>query len=326
MRNNPILYIVIPCYNEEEIIYESCITLVKKLEELINVGQVSSESKLCFVDDGSIDRTWEMLEDIKKKEVNYNPYIKGIKLSKNCGHQSALLAGINYSAQFCEVTITIDADLQQDIEVLGDFLNKYKSGAEIVYGIRNDRKTDGLFKKISALVFYKLMKLFGTKTIKNHADYRLLSKNAIMALQSYKEVNLFLRGVIPLLGYKSDKVYFDVKDRKAGTSKYTLKKMIAFALDGVTSLSITPIRFITGVGFGIFILSIFMILYFVFGHFQGNTIQGWTSILCSVWLLGGLILLAIGVIGEYISKVYLETKQRPIYFIEKFLPDDIEEK
>ena len=317
MLKNDVLFIIIPCFNEEQVLTNAAQQLKQKLLLLVESGKVSPQSKILFVDDGSTDTTWDLISDIHEKDNAFS----GIRLATNAGHQNALLAGLYKASEICDVTITIDADLQQDINAIESFLEKYYSGCDIVYGIRNTRKTDGIFKKTSALLFYKIMSILGVKIIKNHADYRLLSKKAILALKQFKEVHLFLRGIIPAIGFKTDVVYFDVKDRFAGTSKYTLGKMISLALNGITSFSVKPIRFITLAGFLTFTISLIISIYYLVQHFLGTIplMQGWTTTVLSIWMIGGLQLLAIGIIGEYIGKSYFESKERPKFIIWEFL-------
>ena len=256
-------------------------------------------------------------------ELHNNDYLfTGISLSHNRGHQNALLAGLMTAMKFADAVISMDADLQDDIAAIDEMISKYNSGCDIVYGVRSSRKKDSFFKRTTAQSFYKLMSSMGAETVYNHADYRLMSKRALLALSEYKEVNLFLRGIVPMLGFKTDVVYFERAERFAGESKYPLKKMISFAIDGITSFSIKPMRFITGLGVTIFMLSIVMFVYTLIRFFIGETVIGWSSLIISVWAIGGLILLSIGIVGEYIGKIYLETKSRPRYFIEEFLDDD----
>lgn len=309
------LYLVVPCYNEEEVLPETARRLAAKFDNLIAGGKISPESKVVFVDDGSKDRTWEIIEGLNEK----TPLFQGIKLSRNKGHQNALLAGLMAVKDECDMTISMDADLQDDIDAIDRMLEKYYDGCDVVYGVRSERKTDSAFKRATAHGFYKVMKLLGADIIYNHADYRLMSRRALIALSEFKEVNLFLRGIVPLVGFKSDTVEYKRTERFAGQSKYPLKKMISFALNGITSFSIKPIRIITVLGILIFSVSIFMLVYFLIRHFTGNTVQGWTTLAASVWAIGGLQLLAIGVVGEYIGKMYMETKARPKYVIEKYL-------
>jgi glycosyltransferase involved in cell wall biosynthesis len=281
---------------------------------LILKNQITDDSFMVFVDDGSKDKTWVSIEELSE----VNTFVKGLKLSKNQGHQNALLAGMEYVADKCDCMISLDADLQQDENSIQEFLEKYLEGSEVVLGIRNDRKSDGLFKKITALGFYKLMDVMGVNVVKNHADYRLLSNRANKSLIQFEEVNLFLRGMVPLVGFKTDYVYFDVKDRFAGESKYTLSKMLGFAIDGITSFSVTPLRIISVIGFLVFFLSVVMGLY-VFGAylFTNDAVPGWASTVLPIYFIGGVQILSLGVMGEYIGKIYKETKKRPRYFIEK---------
>ena len=309
------LYLVVPCYNEEEVLPETARRLAAKFDNLIAGGKISPESKVVFVDDGSKDRTWEIIEGLNES----SPLFQGIKLSRNKGHQNALLAGLMAVKDECDMTISMDADLQDDIDAIDRMLEKYYDGCDVVYGVRSERKTDSAFKRTTAHGFYKVMKLLGADIIYNHADYRLMSRRALDALSEFREVNLFLRGIVPLVGFKSDTVEYKRTERFAGQSKYPLKKMISFALNGITSFSIKPIRMITALGILIFSVSILMLVYFLIRHFTGNTVQGWTTLAASVWAIGGLQLLAIGVVGEYIGKMYMETKARPKYVIEKYL-------
>lgn len=311
------LYIVVPCYNEEEVLPETSKRLKEKLESLIKDSKISKQSRIMFVNDGSFDCTW----DIINKLHNESSLFTGINLSKNRGHQNALLAGLMTAKKHADVTISMDADLQDDIEAIDLMLDKYYSGCDIVYGVRSKRKKDSIFKRITAEGFYKIMNFLGAETIFNHADYRLMSKRALDGLSQFREVNLFLRGIVPMIGYKSDKVYYAREERFAGKSKYPFKKMVAFALEGITSLSSKPIRFITLTGFLIFLMSLVMISYFIFRWAIGKTVSGWASVICSVWAIGGLIMLSLGVIGEYIGKIYLETKGRPSFIIESDLED-----
>lgn len=314
MNHQTILGIVVPCYNEEAVLSETILRLNKVLEDLVQKDKISINSFMIFVDDGSKDNTWNLIENVSKN----NKFVKGLKLSKNQGHQNALLAGMQFVVDKCDCLISLDADLQQDENSIQNFLQKYTEGSEVVLGIRNDRKSDGLFKKITALGFYKLMDVMGVNILKNHADYRLLSNRANKSLMQFEEVNLFLRGLVPLLGYKTDYVYFDVKDRFAGESKYTLSKMLGFAIDGITSFSIKPLRIISIIGFFVFFLSVAMGLY-VFGAylFTNDAVPGWASTVLPIYFIGGVQILSLGVIGEYVGKIYKETKKRPRYFIEK---------
>ena len=310
-----ILYIVVPCYNEEAVLPETQKELGNKLSDMISTGAISEESRIVFVADGSKDRTWELIE----KYHSENSKIGGVKLAHNRGHQFAVLAGLMTVKDLCDMAITMDADLQDDIDVVDKFVEKYKEGCEVVYGVRNSRATDTFFKKTTAEGFYKIMQAMGVDIVFNHADYRLMSKTVLDALSEYKEVNLFLRGIVPLIGYKSDIVEYARKERFAGESKYPLKKMLAFAIDGITSFSIKPIRMITTLGVGALGVSALMILWFIIGAVRGNTVSGWATIVVSIWLFGGLILLGLGVVGEYIGKIYMEAKGRPRFRVEKFL-------
>lgn len=310
----PKLALVLPAYNEEEVLPETISRLTIVLDNLILKNQITDDSFMVFVDDGSKDKTWVSIEELSE----VNTFVKGLKLSKNQGHQNALLAGMEYVADKCDCMISLDADLQQDENSIQEFLEKYLEGSEVVLGIRNDRKSDGLFKKITALGFYKLMDVMGVNVVKNHADYRLLSNRANKSLIQFEEVNLFLRGMVPLVGFKTDYVYFDVKDRLAGESKYTLSKMLGFAIDGITSFSVTPLRIISVIGFLVFFLSVVMGLYvFVAYLFTNDAVPGWASTVLPIYFIGGVQILSLGVMGEYIGKIYKETKKRPRYFIEK---------
>lgn len=317
-----ILYTVIPCYNEEAVLAETARRLKEKYYHLCSVGKISGESRILFVNDGSSDKTWQMIEDLHSSDAIYT----GVSLSKNKGHQNALIAGLMTAVEKADAIISMDADLQDDINVIDAMIDKYMGGADIVYGIRSDRKTDSAFKRTSAEAFYKMMNAMGAETIYNHADFRLMSKRAVEALAEYKEVNLFLRGIVPMIGFKSDAVYYERAKRFAGESKYPLKKMISFALDGITSLSTKPIRMITALGVFIFLLSFVMLIYTLIRFFMGETVSGWPSLIISVWAIGGLILLSIGVVGEYIGKIYLETKSRPRYHIEHDLEHNDENR
>lgn len=315
-----ILYIVVPCFNEEEVLPETAKQLKQKLENLINADKINKKSKILFVNDGSKDSTWEIIKSLNKE----NSIFSGITLSRNRGHQNALLAGLDFSRTRADVTISIDADLQDDINAIDEMVKKYYDGCDIVYGVRSDRKKDSFFKRMSAEAFYRFMNFLGAKTVFNHADYRLMSKRAVAALFEFCEVNLFLRGIVPLIGFKSDIVYYERGKRFAGKSKYPFRKMFSFALEGITSFSSKPIRYITLAGFLIFIVSIVMIAYFICQWANGNTVSGWPSVICSVWAIGGLLMLSVGIIGEYIGKIYLETKSRPRFIIESVTDDEDE--
>lgn len=307
-----ILYIVVPCYNEEEVLAETTKELKEKLEKLISDKIISEKSRVMYVNDGSKDKTWEIIKDINKKEKLFT----GISLSRNRGHQNALLAGLITAKKYADFVISMDADLQDDINAIDEMIEKYYEGNEIVYGVRSVRKKDTFFKRFTAESFYKIMNKLGVEVVFNHADYRLTSKKVLDNLENFEEVNLFLRGMFPLIGYKSDIVYYERNERFAGESKYPLKKMINFAVDGITSFSVKPIRLILNVGIIIFIISIIMILYALINKIIGNTVSGWTFIVCSIWLIAGVQMMSLGVIGEYIGKIYNETKRRPKYIIE----------
>lgn len=311
------LYLVVPCYNEEAVLHETSKRLKVKLDTLITNGIVSPQSKILFVDDGSKDKTWEIIEALHEE----SPLFSGLKLSRNKGHQNALLAGLMTAKEHCHMAISLDADLQDDIEVIDQFVDQYYEGCDIVYGVRSKREKDTFFKKTTALGFYKFMKVLGVDIIENHADYRLMSKRALEGLSQFDEVNLFLRGIVRLIGYKSGTVTYERSERFAGESKYPLKKMLGFAFDGITSFSIKPIRLITLTGCLIFVASIAALLYFFVLKIMGRTVQGWTTLIGSIWMIGGIQLLCLGVIGEYIGKIYNEVKARPKYLIEDFLND-----
>ena len=312
-----ILYIVVPCYNEQEVLGETAKRLLEKMNNLISSEKISNKSRIMFVDDGSKDATW----DIISKLHNENPVFCGVKLSRNRGHQNALLAGLYEVSKKADITISMDADLQDDINAVDEMVEKYYDGCDIVYGVRSDRKKDSFFKKTTAIAFYKFMKFLGAETVYNHADYRLMSKRAVEGLLCFKEKNLFLRGIVPLIGFKSDKVYYERSKRFAGESKYPFRKMLSFALDGITSFSIKPIRFITVMGFFMFFVSIALLIYSIVRWAIGASVLGWASLICSVWAIGGLIMLSLGIIGEYIGKMYLEVKGRPQFIIETVLED-----
>jgi len=310
-----VLYLVIPCYNEEEVLPETASRLLKKMSSLMGQNKIDEKSRIIFVNDGSKDRTWEIIRELHRKDKMFG----GINLSRNRGHQNALLAGLMTVKECADMVISMDADLQDDIGAIDEMIDKYLNGTDIVYGVRSSRKTDTFFKKATAEGFYKIMNAMGANTVFNHADYRLMSRRVLEGLAQFGEVNLFLRGIVPMIGYSADIVYYERGERFAGESKYPLGKMLSFAVEGVTSLSTKPIRMITGLGFFIFIVSIGMLIYSLVRHFMGATIVGWTTLMVSVWAIGGLILLSLGVVGEYIGKIYLETKARPRFIVEEFL-------
>ena len=316
-----ILYIVVPCYNEQDVLVETGKRLKEKLDGLIKARKISGRSRILLVDDGSKDKTWEIITELYSESRLF----EGVKLSRNRGHQNALLAGLMTAKEKADVTISMDADLQDDINAVDEMLDKYRNGCDVVYGIRSSRKKDTFFKKSTALGFYKFMSFLGAETVYNHADYRLMSKRALDGLSQFKEKNLFLRGLVPLVGFKSDCVYYTRGERFAGESKYPFKKMLAFALDGITSFSVKPMRYITVIGFLMFIASIALLIYSVIRWLIGASVLGWASLICSIWAIGGLIMLSLGVIGEYIGKIYIEVKDRPNYIIEEKLDDSREE-
>ena len=312
MMIKPILSIVIPCYNEQEM-FQMCLEeLSGRLKEMIVSNRISEHSNLVFVDDGSKDATWELISNASVSRAN----VRGIKLTRNKGHQTALIAGLS-SCIDSDITVSIDADLQDDTAAISNMVDAYLNGNDIVYGVRNDRTSDSFFKRFTAQMFYNTMTKLGASQVKNHADFRLLSKRALNSLLMYQEHNIYIRGLIPLVGYQSEKVFYARSKRIAGESKYPLKKMLSLAIEGITSLSITPLRIVTILGFIISIISFLMILYSLIAHFAGNTVNGWTSMILSIFFVGGVQMLCIGVLGEYIGKIYLETKKRPKYFIEE---------
>ena len=309
------LYIVIPCYNEEEVLDKTNTELKKKMNTLIQNKKIDKQSKVIFVNDGSKDKTWDLIQQFYQEDKLFG----GINLSRNRGHQNALLAGLLTVKDDVDIVISMDADLQDDIDAMDLMIEKRKEGADVVYGVRNSRKKDSFFKRTTAQGFYRVMKMLGVDVIYNHADYRLTSRRVLDSLKDYREVNLFLRGIFPLIGFKSDIVYYERKERFAGKSKYPLKKMLNFAWDGITSFSVKPIRLVLNVGVIILFLSFLMILYSVIQKVLGNTVDGWTFIVCSLWLLGGIQMLSLGIIGEYIGKIYSETKARPRYLVTDYL-------
>jgi len=309
------LYIVVPCYNEEEVLPETSKRLKEKMNQLIKAKKISPDSHVVFVNDGSKDKTWELISSYSEKDHLFG----GINLSRNRGHQNALLAGLMTVKEDADMVISMDADLQDDINAVDKFVDAYYDGNDVVYGVRSSRKKDTFFKRTTALAFYKLMSRMGVESVYNHADYRLMSKRALNALENFKEVNLFLRGIMPLIGFPSTIVEYERNERFAGESKYPLKKMLNFALDGITSFSVKPIRFITAIGFLISVISVIMFIYTIVRHVLGFTVAGWSSLIISLWFLGGVQILSIGVIGEYIGKIYMETKGRPRFIIENYI-------
>lgn len=319
MNKLPILYIVVPCYNEEEVLYETTKRLKVKLKEIIKSKKVSNQSRVMYVNDGSKDKTWDIIKEINDKEELFT----GISLSRNRGHQNALLGGLLTAKNYADVVISMDADLQDDIDAIEKMIDKYHEGNDIVYGARSTRKKDSFFKRFTAETFYKLMKYLGVDCVYNHADYRLTSKKVLEEFSNFKEVNLFLRGMFPLVGFKSDIVYYERNERYAGNSKYPLKKMLNFAWDGITSFSVKPLRLICILGFIILFVSIAIMIYSVIRKLTGNTVPGWTFLSTSIWFIGGIQMISIGIIGEYIGKIYQETKRRPRYIISENLEEKI---
>lgn len=314
--NSKILYIVIPCYNEEQVLEETTKRLTSKLDEMIKKSIISKNSRIMYVNDGSKDLTWDLIEKLNKN----NKYVTGVKLSRNRGHQNALLAGLMTAKEMADVVISMDADLQDDIEVIDKFIDEYQKGCDIVYGVRSSRKKDTFFKRTTAQIYYKLMSKLGVDIIYNHADYRLMSKRALKELEGFKEVNLFLRGIVPLLGFKTSIVTYERNERFAGVSKYPLRKMLAFAIEGILSFSVKPLRIITNSGLFIAFISLLLLIYVLISHFiTGNTVQGWTTIIVLICFFSGFQIICIGIIGEYIGKIYSETKQRPRFIIEEVL-------
>ena len=318
MRADNTLYVVVPCYREEAVLPETAKRLGAKLRGLIAEGKISNRSRALFVNDGSKDRTWEIIQTLHAEDHLFS----GVNLSRNRGHQNALLAGLTTAARFADVTISMDADLQDDINAMDRMLDAYHAGCDVVYGVRSSRKTDTFFKRFTAEAFYKLMRGMGVDIVFNHADYRLMSRRAVEGLCEFEEVNLFLRGMVPLVGFNSTTVEYERAPRFAGESKYPLKKMLAFALDGITSFSVKPLRLILSVGLVIFLLSIVMLLWTLIRRIAGHTVTGWASLMWSIWMIGGIQLLSLGVIGEYIGKVYGESKRRPRFIIERVINDE----
>ena len=308
---NPILYIIIPCYNEESVLPITSTMFLDKINELVNLGKISDDSRIMFVNDGSKDKTWEIICDLANKDKHYI----GISQSRNRGHQNAVLAGLMEAKDQCDITISIDCDGQDDINAMNKMVDEYLDGCEVVYGVRSKRDTDTFFKRFTAEGFYHLMNWMGAEVVFNHADYRLISSRVLQEFANFKEVNIFLRGMIPLVGFKSTSVYYERHERIAGESHYPLKKMLALAFDGITSLSVKPIRMITGLGLVVTIISFLLIIWAVVGKIQGSTVSGWSSTISIICFLGGVQLLSLGIIGEYIGKIYLETKARPRYII-----------
>ena len=317
MRSDNTLYVVVPCYREEEVLPETSKRLKAKLSALIAQGKISPRSRILFVNDGSKDRTWPIIEELHAQDRIFS----GVNLSRNRGHQNALLAGLMTAVQHADMMVSMDADLQDDIDAMDRMIDAYHEGYDVVYGVRSSRKTDSFFKRFTAESFYKLMKAMGVDIVFNHADYRLMSRRAVEGLSQFKEVNLFLRGIVPQIGYSWTTVEYERAKRFAGESKYPLKKMLSFAFDGITSFSVKPLRLILVLGAVIFALSLVMLLWTLIRWIAGATVSGWASLMCSIWMIGGIQLLALGVIGEYMGKVYSEAKARPRFIIERVLND-----
>ena len=309
------LMIVVPCFNEEKVFPSSAERLIAVIENLINKEKISADSGILFVNDGSRDRTWELIS----KAFKASKYVYGLNLAGNVGHQNALLAGLNTVKDICDISVSIDADLQDDVGIIEEMIDKYYAGADIVYGVRSERKTDSFFKRFTAQSFYKFMSAMGVESVYNHADFRLMSARAMQELSLYKERNLFLRGIVPKIGYKTDCVYYARKERTAGESKYPLKKMLSFALDGITSFSIKPITMVALLGAIIIACTVIAFIYTLISYFLGHTVPGWSSLMISIWFLGGVQLFSIGIVGQYVGKTYIESKERPRYNIEEFL-------
>ena len=313
----PVLYIVIPCYNEEKVLPITSKLFLEELKKLMGNNKVSSQSRILFVNDGSRDKTWEIILNLSKEDEHFS----GISLSRNRGHQNAVLAGLMDSKDKCDITISIDCDGQDDITAMEEMVDKYAEGCEVVYGVRSSRKKDTFFKRFTAESFYKLLNSMGAEVVFNHADYRLISSRVLDEFAEFKEVNLFLRGMVPLVGFKSTSVYYERHERMAGESHYPLRKMLALAFDGITSLSIKPLSFITGLGLIVSLISFIGVLYAVIAYFRGDAVSGWTSMTCIICMLGGIQLVSLGVIGQYIGKIYMESKHRPRYIISERTDD-----
>jgi glycosyltransferase involved in cell wall biosynthesis len=311
----PVLYIVVPCYNEEEALPFSSKRLTELLTDLTEKGHIKSESRIVLVDDGSKDKTWDVIRGLHEGDARF----EGVKLAHNAGHMNALWAGMTMVVDRCDCLVTIDADLQDDVNAVYGFLENYRAGADVVYGVRSSRDTDTKFKRMTAQGFYKTMRMMGVETVYNHADYRLLSQRAVKALLSFGEVNMFLRGMVPMLGFKSAQVFYERGARVAGESKYPLRKMLGFAVEGITSFSNKPIRYVTVAGFVCALLGLVMAVYAVVSRATGHSVQGWASLMMSVWLIGGIQLIAMGMIGEYIGKIYMEVKRRPKFILDEYL-------
>lgn len=312
------LYLAIPCYNEEEVLPDSAQKLLKKYNDLYAAGKITADSRIIFIDDGSKDKTWEIIERLHEEDKRFG----GIKMSRNRGHQNALLGGLMTLRDKCDAVISLDADLQDDIDAIDKMVEQYENGYDVVYGVRSSREKDSFFKRFTAEGYYKVLDKMGAKIVFNHADFRLMSTRALDSFSEFNEVNIFLRGLVPMVGYKSTIVEYERKERLAGESKYPLKKMLALAWEGITSLSVKPLRFITVMGIIAFMVSIGMLIYFLVRFFTGHTVVGWASLAVSIWALGGLQLLSMGILGEYLGKIYLEAKHRPRFIVDTYLNDE----
>ena len=316
MDTPEILYMVIPCYNEQDVLRETAGRLKEKFKALQASQKISAKSRIVFVNDGSSDSTWDIISGLHSAEPDF---FSGIDLAHNSGHQNAVLAGLMTVKDICDISITMDADLQDDINAIDEMIDRYYEGNQVVYGVRSARKSDTFFKKFTAESFYKFMKLMGADVVYNHADFRLMSRRVLQELAGFKEVNLFLRGIVPLIGFKSCSVYYERHERFAGSSKYPLRKMLSFAVNGITSFSTKPLKMITGLGFVMSVLSAIAFIWAFISKFAGLTEHGWSSTVCSIWLIGGLQLFCLGIIGEYVGKIYAEVKQRPRFIVADFL-------
>ena len=311
-KDRPILYIVVPCFNEQEALPQSHEQLAQLMDDMIAQESIAQESRLLYVDDGSRDDTWQIISRLASESRR----VVGVKLACNSGHQNALMAGLAAAVEHCDITVSVDADLQDDINVIPQMVDRYQDGCDIVFGVRKERKSDSWFKRTTAGMFYKLMNRLGVDTINNHADFRLMSRRAVLALLDYKERNLFIRGIVTKLGYKTDCVYYDRSARTAGESKYPIKKMANFAIDGITSFSVKPVRMVFMAGILFLIIALIMLIYVLTAYFMGRAVSGWPSLILSVWLVGAFVLIGLGIIGEYVGKIYTEVKNRPRYTVD----------
>lgn len=319
--NIPVLYVIIPCYNEEAVLPTTSVLFLREVQSLVNKGKINDNSRIIFVNDGSRDSTWDIIKDLAQQDEHFS----GLCLSRNRGHQNAVLAGLMDAKDKCDITISIDCDGQDDISAMEEMVDRYREGFDVVYGVRSKRDTDTFFKRFTAEHFYKLMKAMGAEVVYNHADYRLMSARVLKEFAKFEEVNLFLRGMVPLVGFKSTNVYYERHERLAGESHYPLNKMLALAFDGITSLSIKPLSLITGFGFLVAGISFIGILYAILSYVRGDTVSGWASMICIVCMLGGIQLICLGVIGQYIGKIYMEVKHRPRYIISERTGEDTSE-